>query len=354
MDMPVEESVTLMDVARAAGISKATASRALSGNGAVSSNVRQAVKDAAERLGFEVNPYAQRLSTGMARNVVGLFALTLDYMTWQSMSHLHYELASRGYEAPLYTYGYSQEDWPDYRPLLSTLSRQQPQGIICNTFKLLPEAAQLLRQYQQKGGTLVCMHTPHDIPCDQILLNREASLRLAIRHLLEAGHQQIGLCGFVTRDLVKTLIPIFYQELENYGVDPSLSCLIDTNTNTEDGVYMVADEVRGAALAEKFRQLKNRPTALCIINDIIATTFVHQILLAGFKVPEDVSVIAIDGMPVSLYGMVKITTVAQPRYEMAAKAVEFLLQRLDGTYRGGPRKLVYTGEVIARDSVRKI
>lgn len=349
--MAEHSPVTLLDVARVAGTSKATASRALSGQGAVSLNARQAVCEAARELGFEFNPYAQRLSTGMARNMIGLFSLNLDYMTWQTMSQLHHELAARGYEAPLYTYGYSLEDWPDYGPLLSTLCRQLPQGVICNTFKLSAGASELLQQYQRKGGTLVCMHSPLDVPCDQVLFDRMSSLRLAVRHLLEAGHRRIGLCGFLSRDLGQVLIQEFHQELAAHGVDPTSSWLIDAEA---DGGDEVADEMRGAALAKRFCDLKKRPSALCIINDIIATTFVHQVLLKGFKVPEDVSVVAIDGMPISEFGMVKITTVAQPRREMASQAVEFLLQRLEGSYSGEPRQLVYAGKVIARDSVRQM
>lgn len=341
---------TLADVARSAGVNKSTASHAFSGKRKISERTRQRVFAAAKELKYEPNPHAQRLSAGISNKMVGLFSLTLDYMAWQTMSYLHHALAAQGYEAPLYTYGYSLEDWPDYHPLLSSLCRQLPQGMICNTFKLPPDAAELLQQYQRKGGTLVCMHSPQNVVCDQIIFDRETSFRLAIRHLLEAGHRRIGLCVLLQHDLMKPLINAFYEELEIGGIDPNSACLIDAETDNEDEV--VADEARGALLAEKFCQLKKRPSAICIINDFVATTFVHQILLAGLKVPEDVSVIAIDGMPVSLYGMVKITTVAQPRREMAVKAVDFLLQRLDGTYQGEPRKLIYSGEVIARDSVR--
>jgi len=335
-----------------AGTSKATASRALSGNGAVSPRVRQAVKEAAERLGFEVNPYAQRLSTGMARNVVGLFSLTLDYMAWQTMSHLHHELAEHGYEAPLYTYGYSLEDWPDYYPLLSSLIRQQPEGMICNTFKLPPQAADDLCQYIHKGGIVVGIHSRLDVPCDQIYFDRKANVRLAIRHLLEAGHRDIGLGGLITHDLVQPLIQGFHEELDAFGVDPHHSWLLDAEEDS--GSKFSTYEAHGATLAEHFLALKKRPTALCIANDTTAATFIHQLIAKGYGIPDEVSVIAIDGSAVSRYSVVQISSVLQPRERMALKAVEFLRERLDGTYRGEPRRLVYEGEVIPRDSVRKM
>jgi len=352
--MPTQsrQQVTIQDVAKAVGASKSTVSAAFTGKGRVSPQRRDEILNTARELGFEPNPHAQRLSNGRSANMVGLFSLTLDYMAWQTMSHLHHELADCGYEAPLYTYGYSLEDWPDYRPLLSSLIRQQPEGIICNTFKLPPEATDIFCQYLQKGGAVVGLNSPLDVPCDQLLFDRETNTRLAIRHLLEAGHREIGLGGLMAHDLFRPRMQGYQAELKAHGIIAEPSWLIDIEVR--GGSNMVTDEARGAALAEQFVRLKKRPSALCIVNDTVAATFVHQLLARGYKVPEDISVVAIDGMPITLYSVVKITTVTQPREEMAAKAVEFLLERLTGAYNGAPRKITYTGEVVARDSVRKI
>jgi DNA-binding LacI/PurR family transcriptional regulator len=352
--MPTQsrQQITIQDVALAVGAAKSTVSAAFTGKGRVSPERRAEILNTARELGFEPNPHAQRLSNGRSANMVGLFSLTLDYMAWQTMSHLHHELADRGYEAPLYTYGYSLEDWPDYRSLLSSLIRQQPEGIICNTFKLPPEAADIFCQYLQKGGTVVSFYSPLNVPCDQIIFDREMDIRLAIRHLLEAGHHDIGLGGLVTHELFQFRVEGFRRELEVHGISLTPSWLIDAGSGEKSNI--VTDEARGAVLAEQFLKLKKRPTALCIVNDTVAATFVHQLLAKGYKVPQDVSVIAIDGMPITLYSVVKITTMAQPREEMALQAVQFLLERLTGAYKGEPRKIVYTGKVIARDSVRNM
>src|SRR5688500_7222154 len=120
---------TLADVARRAGVTKSTVSFAFSGKRKISESTRQRVFQIAQELNYEPNPHAQRLSAGTARGVVGLFALTLDHMAWKTMSRLHHDLAVRGYEAPLYTYGYSQESPANREALLSTMCRQMPEGI---------------------------------------------------------------------------------------------------------------------------------------------------------------------------------------------------------------------------------
>lgn len=336
---------TLADVARRAGVTKSTVSFAFSGKRKISESTRQRVFKVAQELNYEPNPHAQRLSTGTARGVVGLFALTLDHMAWKTMSRLHHDLATRGYEAPLYTYGYSRESPDNREALLSTMCRQMPEGIICNTFKLLPEDCRYLEQYQQKGGALVCLHSPLPLPCDQILFDRNENTYIAAKYLLEAGHRKIGLCTFGVRDFSTPRALGFLRALQEFGVEHNPDWLFESGH----------DEEGGHELAEKFLKLEERPTALCIVNDMQAATFVHKLIRAGLRVPDDVSVISLDDMPAASHGVVALTAASQPWQQMADTATDFLLERLRGdgsTLK--PRKVIYTGEIIERESVRRL
>src|SRR5690606_6066973 len=118
--------------------------------------------------------------------MIGLFSLNLNNVSWQSMSHLHHELASRGYEAPLYTYGFSLKKSPEYAALLRSLCRQLPEGMICNTFELPQEAGAELQSYLANGGILVCMNEELPVECDKVLFDREANTFLAAQHVLQA------------------------------------------------------------------------------------------------------------------------------------------------------------------------
>jgi len=339
-----QKSSSLADVARAAGVTKAAASFAFSGKRKISSETRERIFRAARQLNYHPNPHAQRLSSGIAHNMVGLFSLNLNNVSWQAMSHLHHELASRGYEAPLYTYGFSLKKSPEYEALLRSLCRQLPEGIICNAFERPNEAADELQEYLEKGGALVCLNEPLAIECDQVLFDREANTYLAAQHLLQAGHRKIGLCTFYASDLSSPRPAGFARALQEEGLEPQPEWLFEAGIN----------EMGGAWLAERFLELKERPTAICIVNDVQAAAFVNEILRAGLKVPEDVSVVALDGLPASMYSVVRITAVTQPWEEMTVEALNFLLERLHKSYEGPARKLVFSGEVIARESVRTL
>lgn len=340
----VSKTTTLADVALLAGVTKAAVSFAFSGKRKISQKTRERIFAAAKTLNYHPNPHAQRLSSGSAKNVIGIFSLTLDHMAWRSMSHIHRLLAAHNYEAPLYTYGHMVDLMPDYEPLLATLCRQLPEGIICNTRRLPPEASSFLRKYQQDGGTLVCLDSLVDVECDQVIFDRETNTYLAARHLLEAGHRHIGLCDLNVRDASRARAQGFRRAMSEFGVKIKDSYLF------ESGHY----EEGGAQLAQQFLAMKKRPTGMCIVNDMQAATFVHQVLLAGLRVPEDVSVVSLDGLPASQYGMVPLTIVTQPWEAIAAKSVECLLRRLSGANVSAPERSTFIGEVVTRQSVRQL
>jgi len=340
----IPPSVTLADVARCAGVTKSTASFAFSGKRKISDATKKRIFAVAMELGYQPNPHAQRLGAGRAARLVGLFALTLDYVAWKMMSQLHHDLATQGYEAPLYTYGYSEDRPPDHGVLLSTMCSQLPEGIVCNTAKLVEADCPVLEHYQQRGGTLVCLHTEMPLVCDQVIFDREKNTYLAAEYLLKAGHRDIGLCTFDVADLSQPRTRGFAKALQAFGVSLHPQWLFEAGRE-EDG---------GAMLAKKFLQAEKRPTAMCIINDMQAATFVHQLLRAGVRVPEDVSVVSLDDMPAARHGVVALTAVTQPWHEMAETAAQFLLQRLHGTAPQEPRKVTFTGEIIERESVRQV
>ena len=131
----LERKVTLADVARSVGISKTTASHALSGKGWVSAGTRDAVQKAAQELGFEVDPLARLLSNGRSETTVGFFTLDLDLSSrTRQVQIIQAELNDRGYSVPIYAYGYrGRDDVSHQLELMSNLLAQRPRAIVCNT-----------------------------------------------------------------------------------------------------------------------------------------------------------------------------------------------------------------------------
>jgi len=338
-------TVTLEHVAEAAGITKAAASYALTGKREVSESTRKRVLQIAKELGYRPNLHAQRLSSGICRGMVGLFSLRLEMgVITQLISDLHQGLHQAGFDSPLYTYGISKDLQLDAEHLLQTLCQQRPEGIICNTWDLPESAIDLLEKYQKNRGTLVTVRQECRLECDQVIFDRVQNTYLATQYLLEMGHRNIGFCDFHALETTDPRTRGFVNALDERNIKPNPEWMFQTDSR----------EIGGMRLAKEFLALSDRPSAMCIVNDTQAATFVHQLMRAGLNVPEDVSVISLDGLEASEYGMVRLTTVTQPVNKMANVAVEFMLDRTRRNNQDTPRKAVYSGELIERESVRRL
>jgi DNA-binding LacI/PurR family transcriptional regulator len=355
----IKPHVRLSDVARIAGVSPATASLALNGK-PVAEETRKLVLSIADELGFEPNPVAKRLSQGLSNGVVSLFSFVVDIITWHAMSYLHYDLAARGYEVSFSTNGQTLLAYPEYtqtwaanqnlhmhlsssQTMLAKLCRQLPQALIINT-DFTYESCDELETYQQRGGTVICLNQAFPLECDQVIFDREENTRMAAEYLIKAGHRDIGFCSYLKDTHTRGRTYGFVNALRNARIPVNNDWFFDSQ-----GTY---NEGAGARLAERFLALEKRPTAICIVNDFQASSFVNQIMRAGLKVPQDVSVVSLDGLPASEYAIVKLTTVTRPWEGISAKTIEFLEKRLRDGYNGPSQQAVCTGQLIERESVR--
>lgn len=349
----MKRAVTIQDVARHAGVAKATASYALSGKGQLALETREAVLMAARELGFEPNLNAQRLSSGRCTDTIGLFAVRLDLgVSAQKLQRIQSLLCARGYRVPVFTGGFQLDGQPandqDTAAFLSDLRRQKPLAIICNAVSLGPASLAELERFQGEGGTLVVYDHPNTLDCDKVVFDRTHNTYLAAKHLLELGHREIGL--YMPGDYPAPLpnkphprIAGFRQALEEFGATLNPQWL------WHGGQY----EEGGAILGEKFLALKHRPTALCVVNDAAAVAFCSTLLRAGLRVPEDVSVVAHDDLPIARYFSIQLTAVSNPVEAIAQNAVELLLHRLHNPAAPFSTR-VLRGELTPRASTRAL
>ena len=109
----------------------------------------------------------------------------------------------------------------------------------------------------------------------------------------------------------------------------------------------------GAEMAARFLRMEERPTALCIVNDYAALAFTVEIMAAGLRVPEDVSLVSHDNQPIARYSPVPLTSMTHPADRIADAVVELLLERLEGRVPAGapPRTVKLGGELVERASV---
>jgi DNA-binding LacI/PurR family transcriptional regulator len=334
------KKITIEDVARAASVGKTTVSFVFNNKGNISEKTRLAVLRAADELGFEPNPHARLLVNGRCDSTIGLFSMDFDLSVGaRKIKNIQRALVREGLHVPVYLGSYGTES--DKVALLKLLRQQKPRAIVCNTLDLPQVALDELHRFQDEGGLSVCYDFPIDMECDQVIFDRQDNTYQATRHLLELGHRNIGLCLIGPR-IGGPRFEGFKQALDEFGAPLKYEWLSSLHGREEFEDY-------GIKLSSWFLGLAERPTAMCIVNDDVAQTFISHLQYAGVQVPRDLSVVGHDDSPSARYGIVQLTSVSHPVNEIVDNVVSLLHNRLDG-YDGQARRILLRGQLVERHS----
>jgi LacI family transcriptional regulator len=341
---------TMEDVARAAGVSKMTVSYVLSGKRKISARTREAVMRAARDLQFEPNMSAQQLSSGQNPRAISLYSTYLSIgVDSLKVKRLEALLQECHYAVSFQSYGLFSEDPAVQSAAMHALRRQRPRAIVCDASGLPDSVLDELRLYIQQGGNVVYYNCPIALDCDSVVFDHAHCLTLAARRLLQSGHRKIGL-HVLGNDAAEE--PYFVQQvrrgfadaLAEFGLSPRPEWFFRgaSYDNHEEG---------GARTAHELLLLRERPTAMCFVNDTAAAAFVVELYRMGLRVPEDISVVGTDDLPIARYSLVPLTTVTHPVNSIAANTVDLVISRLEKGYDGPPRQIVIQGELVERSSV---
>jgi LacI family repressor for deo operon, udp, cdd, tsx, nupC, and nupG len=295
----------IQDVAHAAGVSTATVSRALSGNGHVSEATRARVAAAAAEIGYVVSSNASSLATGRTKNVGVVIPFLNRWFYSSVLEGAESSLLGNGYDLTLYNLGGGGDE---RRSVFEHfLLRKRVDAVIAISLELTPaELTGLLAMDKPivgVGGPLIGVRT--------LSIDDVAVARLATEHLLALGHVSIGHIGGdrdSERDFhLPTNRRVGYEmALEAVGISP------------DPELFQSADfTIRGGYAADK---------QLFAASDEMAIGTILAARDLGLRVPDDVSVIGIDGHELSdFFGL---TTVAQFPETQGRMAVEILMEEL--------------------------
>lgn len=343
--VPRKGEVRLQDIARHLGVHPMTVSRALADSSRISEATRENVRKVAEEMGYRPNLAARRLRQGQNLKSIPLFSAYLDSgKNTQKLEAIQNLLGADGYETPIYSCGFHNQSGPLQAEMLAGLRVQRPAALVCNTHLLTPSALGEVRAWNESGGIVVIYDHDVDINCDRVIFDREDAGYQTVRHLLELGHSRIG----------------YAHHSYVHGTDDRLMgvqrALAEQQLNLPSELVMRADhptdhKAGGRELAAQFLALPkhHRPTALCIVNDLVAMVFIAELAKNGVSVPNDLSVVAHDDQPMSEFAAVPLTTMTHPAQEIASQVVQVLQNRLAGSSEVQQR-IVVRSEIISRAS----
>ncbi|TDB78634.1 LacI family DNA-binding transcriptional regulator [Micromonospora sp. KC721] len=312
------------DVARLAGVSTATVSRALRGLPTVSAATRQRVLAAAEKLEYAVSPSASRLAGGRTGTVAVVAPRLTRWFFATVVEAIEEFLHEAGYDLLLYNLGGREQ--VRQRVLRTANLHKRADAIMLVATPLGPADLTALAQLDLPGITISSGGDVPGWPC--VRIDDVAAARTATRHLLDLGHRRIAhISGDPDDELAFTTHLDrrrgYREALRAAGVVPDPSLDVESTFSLAGGARATAELLaRGEP-----------PTAIFASCDEMAMGALSALRDAGLRVPQDVSVIGIDDH--DLAGVLGLSTIAQPAAEQGRLAARLLLDPL-GAYHGEP------------------
>ena len=321
-------ATTLKDVARAAGVSVATASYALSGRGSVGEETRQRVIEVADELRYQPNLSAKAMRTGKT----GTIGLILPDLTNPFFPTLVQNVVVAAREVGLGVFVTdSQGSKSTEREIASGLIRHGVDGLVW--FPVTDEDT--IGEILADVPTVVL---DRDLAgFDSVSADFVQGGKLAARTLMDAGHESIGvISGPQDVSSSKRRTRTIIDQVQSRA---TLAWHV-ANAYSTDLEPAVLDRLR-----------KREMTSVIAGNDLIAVGAMKALAAAGMSVPEDVSIVSFDNTPLCEIVSPPLSSINVPGEEMGVEALRMLARRIENP-REPRRRTMYDVELVARDSIR--
>ncbi len=335
-----QSRVTSRDVAKRAGVSQTTVSFVLNdvAEARISEETRQRVLEAVEELGYLPDAPAQALSSGKTNTIALLIP---------DLRNPHFSEFATGVEEAARA--------ADYHFLLSSttlisdeyaldafkdLVRRRFDGLILASSFILKstEAQAILARIHKHGLPIVEFSELHDV--DAISADYSDATKEVVSYLVSLGHRGIGFVyGVGDYELGLDRLESYQESLKDAGITAKPDLIVECGPTIEDGY-------QGAL---KLLNLVPRPTAIIAINDLLAISTMRAAADLGIRVPDDLSVVGYDDIPMANYLVPRLTTVTKDAYTAGQRAFEMLMARMQNP--DLPRQLVHLPtKLIVRES----
>ena len=329
--------VRLQDVADLAGVSMKTVSNVVRDYKHVSPAMRERVQRAIDELGYKPNMMGRRLATGRT----GLIGLAFSNVTVPYFAELSRAVsaaaAGRGYRVLVEE---TDGNLAGERAVVSSSEAGLVDGIL---FQPATMSSVEISRHRGELPIVILGEGAAPLPLDRIMVDNIAAARAATAHLLDSGRRRIAFAGHEATSLSATSmqrIAGYQQALEESGIRPDPALLLASGSITATDAVRAVGSALDAGL--EFDGLVCR-------DDLAAIGALRALQERGVKVPDDVAVTGWDNIELSRVTYPSITTIAPDIDALAARAVEMLLERIDG-YDGVGRHELVEYRLIARES----
>jgi DNA-binding LacI/PurR family transcriptional regulator len=332
---------TITDVARQAGVSKATVSAVLNDTGSVKSTTRDRVVAAMELLNYRPAGLAGPHRARRGRSI-GLLVKELDNPYYAEVA-----LGARDHaEANGYTLvvASSEGSFDAERRAIEALQSMGVDGLLATP--VLDDHSDLSHFYELKRRNFpfVLLEDVRGVRASLVDVDNVDAARRAVVHLIEQGHTRIAHLAGPDYSMHS------HERVDGVRRAYSASHLIFTDDDVVAAGAHLEDGYRAGLALFRDRPAERRPTAVTCYNDLVAVGVYRALGELGLRVPDDVSVVGFDDLPLAEYLHVPLTTVQMPKQRMGAIAAEMLIGHVEANEVVPSRKVLLEAALVVRAS----
>jgi LacI family transcriptional regulator len=303
-------TISIRDVAKRAGVSIATVSRAVNRIPTVDPELAKRVWVAIDEVGYLPNTQARALVSGRSR-MLGLIVSEITNPFFPELVQEFENLAvAQGYEVLIGSTNYEPERTES---LIRRMLQRNVDGVAVMTFGIEED---LVQKLVEREFPLVFVDAGPDLPNIRVIkVNYGEGIRQAVQHLAALGHRRIA---FITGPLrLRSAVArrdSFLKSMAELGLTVPPEHLVEGNHTMEGGIVSM----------EQLTALSELPTAVMCSNDMTAIGVLHALYRTTHKVPEEISVVGFDDIHLAQFMLPPLTTVQMSCKSLAAAAVEAL------------------------------
>jgi LacI family transcriptional regulator len=357
----VSGQATITEVAKEAGVSTATAARALGNYGPVKPSTREKVMKAADKLSYRPNELARSMITGKTKSIGVVCGDVYNPFFAGILRGITDVATERGYTVLIAN---SDEEWAKEIAAVRTLSASGVDGIIVSPAE--PNRVEHLINWSGKDKPVTLIdRASATFSTDAVVVDGPQAVHDVLIRLFELGHERVAIVGELRSaeelEHVLSLNERGLKKLDVFTLSPSAARLVgylrahaqarkqvDASLIIRAGSYSLdsAESATGKVLSDPH----TRPSALVTTDNVMSLGAYRAVIAAGLRIPEHLSFIGFDNQDWTELVAPPISVIDQPSHSMGRAAANVLIERIKGN-QGEPQILTAHTNYIERASV---
>jgi DNA-binding LacI/PurR family transcriptional regulator len=335
-----QHEVSIADIARIAGVSHTTVSRALRGSSLISADTRERIQHLAEEMGYMPNAIAQSLQTRRT-STIGLVVTSIaDPFLSDVVRGVEEVARGAGFSVILSA---THNDPDQEMAIIETFHRRRVDGMLVASSRITTEYGDRLARIQVPTVLINSQAESDNKLLHWVAVDDRAGAQCAVAYLIQLGHRAIGYLGVSSRPRSNRQRLLGYQQaLAAAGIAGRDEWIVVTAANEASP----EEDVEAGRVSLPYL-LDAGVTAIFCANDMIAVGVLTVCHERGIAIPQRLSIVGFDDIRMASYVMPTLTTICQPKVEMGRLATQVLLDLLHN--RPGQNHLIQL-ELICRAS----